>query len=135
MDISFLNLKFNKIDAYRSIDFKGDIKIKQNIKINTLEKFKSLNAKEETTKITYSFEISYGDLGYVNIEGLLFISTDLKTQKNLIKNFEDKKINMPENMTLMNIIIEKTSIRAIQLEEEMSLPVHIKIPLLKIKED
>ncbi len=135
MDIRFLNLKFNKIDAYRSIDFKGDIKIRQNIKINTLEKFKSLNTKEETTKITYSFEISYGDLGYINIEGLLFISTDLKTQKNLIKNFEDKNINMPENISLMNIIIQKTSIKAAQLEEELSLPVHIKIPLLKLKEN
>ena len=45
---------------------------------------------------------------------------------------KDKK--MPENfrMTLFNLILRKSSLKALQLEEEMNLPTHIQLPTLKI---
>jgi hypothetical protein len=131
MEIKILGLRYNKINVSRNPNFNGKINLKQNVKINLIEKLKDF--KEEGLKVEYTFEVSYGELGQVLIEGVLFVSTDLKTQKNILKNFEDKKINNPENIALMNIIVKKTSIKAIELENELSLPIHIKLPSLQVK--
>lgn len=132
--MKLLTLKYVKIDAQRDIEYSGKIEVKQNIKIKSIERYKSINSREESVKVIYNFEVNYGDLGHVIIEGLMFLSMDVKTQKNLIKNYENKKMDEPENITLMNIIIQKTSIKAITLEEEMSLPIHIKLPSIQLKD-
>lgn len=132
--MKLLTLKYVKIDAQRDIEYSGKIEVKQNIKIKSIEKYKSINSREESVKVIYNFEVNYGDLGHVIIEGLMFLSMDTKTQKNLIKNYENKKMDEIENITLMNIIIQKTSIKAIELEEEMSLPIHIKLPSIQLKD-
>lgn len=134
MEMKLLTLKYVKIDAQRDIEYSGKIEVKQNIKIKSIEKYKSINSREESVKVIYNFEVNYGDLGHVIIEGLMFLSMDTKTQKNLIKNYENKKMDEIENITLMNIIIQKTSIKAIELEEEMSLPIHIKLPSIQLKD-
>lgn len=105
--MKLLTLKYVKIDAQRDIEYSGKIEVKQNIKIKSIEKYKSINSREESVKVIYNFEVNYGDLGHVIIEGLMFLSMDTKTQKNLIKNYENKKMDEIENITLMNIIIQK----------------------------
>jgi len=70
----------------------------------------------------------------LKIKGELFLKGDSKIIiKKIIKNQEYKEYNTPEYITILNLIIQKTSIKAFKLEEELNLPLHINLPKLSIK--
>lgn len=123
--------RITKLSAERKPDFSGKLEMKTNIKIDSIEKVKEA---KDTVKLTYTFEVEYVELGGVSIEGLLFLSGDAKSIKELLKVQKDKKYDSPEYIGITNLIIQKASIKAFELEEELGLPIHIKLPTLSIKE-
>ncbi len=131
--MKFLGLKYTKISVKKNPNFDGKITMNQNIKINSIEDYKQLDRKEESIKVSYKFEVSYGDLGNIELEGILFLAMDSKLQKQILKDFESKKADTEENVLIMNLIIQKSSIKAMELEEEMNLPIHVKLPSLQFK--
>ena len=72
-------------------------------------------------------------MGKVKVEGALFISGDAKKIKELLKIQKDEKYESPEYIGITNLIIQKASIKAFELEEELGLPIHIKLPTVSIK--
>ncbi len=122
--------RFIKIKAERNPDFSGKLEMKTNVKINSLEKIKET---KDAVKLTYNFKIEYVELGEVEIEGILFLSGDSKLIKELLKTQKGKKYDSPEYIGLTNLIIQKASIKAFELEEELGLPIHIKLPSLSMK--
>ena len=104
--------------------------MKTNIKISSLERIKD---PKDTLKLSYSFGVDYGELGNLVIEGNLFLSGDSKPVKDLLKIYTDKKYDSNEYIGLTNLIIQKASIKAFELEEELGLPIHIKLPTLTPK--
>jgi|TARA_B100001971_G_C17970491_1_gene422160 RNase P/RNase MRP subunit p29 len=123
--------RFTKLNGEVNTEFSGKVSMDTNIKVISIELFKD---KKDTIKAPYSFEIDYKDLGKVEIEGNLFLESDTKTIKDLVKSWKNKKFNTDEQITITNIILQKASIKAFELEEELGLPIHIKLPTLKAKE-
>jgi len=124
--------RFTRINAERKPDFSGKLEMKTNIKINSLDKIKDA---KDALKLGYTFEVDYTELGKVEIEGILFLSGDSKTIKELLKIQKEKKYDSPEYIGITNLIIQKASIKAFELEEELGLPIHIKLPTLSIKDN
>ena len=132
MNLKLVGSKLIKVNAERNPEFNGKLEIKTNIKINSLEKIKEA---KDTLKLSYNFEINYSELGKILIEGYLFLSGDPKVTKQLLKIQKDKEYNSPEYIAITNLIIQKASIKAFELEEELGLPIHIKLPTLSVKND
>ena len=130
-NLKLVGSRFLKVSAERNPDFDGKLEIKTNIKIESMEKIKEA---KDTIKLGYTLEIDYVELGKVSIEGLLFLSGDAKSIKEILKAQKDKKYSSPEYIGITNLIIQKASIKAFELEEELGLPIHIKLPTLSIKE-
>jgi hypothetical protein len=129
-NIKVIGAKILEIEAKKDPDFSGKIELNTNIQILSLEKLKE---SKDTLKIIYTFEINYGDLGKIKLKGNIFITSDIKTINNLIKNKENKEYNTPEYINITNFIIQKASIKAFELEDELNLPIHIKLPTISIK--
>ena len=129
-NIKIITAKFLEIEAKKNPDFSGKLKLKTNIQILSLEKVKN---SKDTIKVIYFFEINYGNLGQIKIKGDLFLISDSKTIKTILKNQEKKEYNTPEYIKITNFIIRKASIKAFELEEELNLPIHIKLPTLSVK--
>ena len=130
VDIKIIGAKFLELEAKKNPNFSGKLQLKTNIQINLLEKIKE---SKDTLKLTYIFEINYGNLGKIVIKGVLFLSMDLNTIKIILKNKENKEYNTPEYIKVTNLVIQKASIKALELEEELGLPIHIKLPTLSVK--
>jgi hypothetical protein len=122
--------RFTKVSAERNPGFNGKLEIKTNVNIVSLEKHK---VTKDTLELTYVFDVDYSNLGKVKIEGILYISGDTKTTKDLLKTYKDKKFDTPEFIGLTNLIMQKSSIKAFELEEELGLPLHIKLPNISFK--
>ena len=127
-DIKIVGSRIAKIEAERNPDFSGKLTIQTNLKVNTIEKVKD---SKETIKVNYNFEISYAELGKINLELNLFLASTQKTIKEILKSWEAKKFDTEEQIAITNILIQKASIKAITLEEELGLPIHIRLPSIE----
>ena len=130
--MKIIGAKFFEIEAKRDQDFSGKIELKTNVQIISLEEIKE---SKDTLKVSYIFGVNYGTLGEIKIKGDLFILSNSKTIKIILKNKKNKEYNTPEYINITNFIIKKASIKAFELEEELNLPIHIKLPTLSIKKE
>lgn len=119
-----------KIEAERNPEFNGKLEIKTNIKIDSIEKIED---NKDAVKLSYTFGLDYSELGKINIKGILFLTGDSKSIQKLLDNQKDKKYEDSEFIAITNLIIQKASIKALELEEELGLPIHIKLPTLSVK--
>ena len=65
----------------------------------------------------------------------IIFSLDPKDAKQVLKEWESKKINEKFKMDLFSVILRKSNIKSLELEEELNLPLHIPLFSLKKKED
>ena len=130
-EIKILGFNFTKINAERNSNFKGKLEVKSNIHIASIEKEKLQISKTEAVKILFEFTINYGELGKVEIFGSMFLTLDSKSTKELLNGFKSGNVPAEINALIINIILQKASLRALQLEEELSLPLHIQFPRLQ----
>jgi hypothetical protein len=131
-DIKLLNFKYTKISVERNEDSDGELKITPNINIKNIEKYRLETSKQDALKVDFGFKIDYSSLGKVDLEGRYILLVDLKTFKEAIDGWKDKKIPDEVNMIFLNIIMQKASLKALELEEEMNFPPHIQLPRLQL---
>jgi len=129
-EIKLIGSRITKILGERNPDFSGKLEINTNIKIKDMVKMKD---SKDSLRIDYDLSIDYKELGKISIEGMLFISTDSKTIKEIQKAWKDKKFDTEEQIMVTNMIIKKVSIKAFELEDELGLPIHIQLPSLTVK--
>jgi len=128
--IQFKGSKINEFGGKRNYEFNGKVSIESNLQINSLER---LPESKDTIKVDYLFEVNYPELGNVMIEGSIFISSDSKTLKDLQKAWKDKELNNENYIIITNMILQKVSIKAFEIEDELGLPLHIRLPMVELK--
>jgi hypothetical protein len=131
-DIKLAGVNFYKVSAEKNPEFKDKITIKPSINIANIEEYKP--SKNDVCKVDFNFGINYGDLGKVALTGAVFLSMDGKTLKEILKSWKDKKLDNDTNVLILNVIMQKASLKALQLEEELGLPPHVALPRLQLGE-
>ena len=125
-EIRLIGFNYAKIKAERKPEYNGKIETKSNVNIENMEKVKTPAAKQESLKVEFSVDIDYGELGKIELQGNLFILADPKIIKETITAWEGKKQPTDLQLGIVNIILQKTSVKAIQIEEEIGLPIHLQ---------
>ena len=82
-------------------------------------------------KIKFTLTVTYcKDFGKIEFEGSIMTLPDEGEFKSIMDSWKDKKI--PENMKfgIFNFIMNKCNVKALHLEDEMGMPLHIPMPRL-----
>jgi len=132
-----LGFNFTKIQVEKFKDSVEGLKIGTRIDVSDIKTAKTdlLKSKEEILAVKFTFGLDYEpDMAKLDFEGNFVISVDSKKAREVLKQWKDKK--MPEDFrtTLFNIVLRKSSLKALQLEEEMNLPIHMQLPTLRIQD-
>jgi len=128
-----IGFNLTKIAIERKEEISGDLKITQNVDIKELVKEKTPVTKDEVLKIKFKFEIKYSnDIAKLEFEGNIILMPDKDEMKMLLDSWKDKKIPETSRIPLFNFIMSKCNIKALSLEDELNLPLHIPLPRLKI---
>jgi hypothetical protein len=131
-EIRLAGFRYLKINVERNEELKGDLKITPNINIRSIEKFKSENSKQELLQVDFEFGIDYASLGKLDLAGKMFLVVDPKTMKESLEGWKNKKLDNEINLVILNTIMQKASLKALELEEEMNLPPHVQLPRLQL---
>ena len=124
---------FTKIEGKRSKEYKPSQELPTNIEFLNMSKEKISNLADlEAIKIEYEFSIEYdketkGQTG-VFLEGFLVLQSDPDEAKKIMKAWKKKAIPNDLKINLFNIILNKCSLKALQIEEELALPLHVAMP-------
>ncbi len=132
--MKLIGFNFTKISIEKKRKISKDLKIDTSINIDSIEEVKNelLKSKDIFLNIKFNYKINYKpDISTIELVGNLAIALDSKLGKEILKDWKDKKIKDETRITLFNVILRKSNVKALQLEEEMSLPLHFQLPSLK----
>ena len=128
-----IGFNFTKI----SIEKAGSSKPIDNLKINTeidISEIKELDSKVleikgEIIESKFSYKIKYEpEFANVGLEGRIILSVNPKEAKDILKEWKSKKMSENFRLFLFNIILKRSTLKALQLEEELGLPLHMPMP-------
>ena len=129
-DIRLAGINFYKVAGERNPNFKDKISINPSINISNIEEYKI--PKSDACKVEFNFGVSYGGLGKIELSGAIILTMNSKDLKELLRSWKDKKMDSDTNVTILNVIMQKASLKALQLEEDLGLPPHVSLPRLQL---
>jgi len=138
--MTIVGFYFDKISVEKLAQPKGQIKIKNDIKINGVEKESNQILKEDKgdlIKISFEFSTEYEPkIGILSLKGHISYLADQKESKEILNGWKkDKRLPSDLTMRVLNFLFTKANIMALNLTQEVGLPPHIQLPALKPKTD
>jgi hypothetical protein len=131
-----VGFNFHKIKAEKNKEITSETKA--NTKINLIEVSSlenPLTKTKEILRIDFSYIIEYtSNVGIVDLEGYILLTTDEDQIKAILDSWKSKKLIPAVKTAIFNIILRKANVKALELEEELNLPLHIPMPKVQAKE-
>jgi len=132
--MKLLGFNFNKISIERFSNKAENLKINTDVNISELNKVErgAIKTKEELIGVKFTYNIDYSpDFAKIELTGNILVSVDPKIAKEVLNKWKGKKLPEEFNISLFNLILRKSNIKALQLEDEMNLPLHMPLQTLK----
>lgn len=134
--MKLMGFSFNKINVEKTSNALKDLKLNTKIDVSEIKEVKStlLKTKDEIVSVDFSYEITYSpEIAKLSFEGGILLGLEPRKAREVLRQWKEKK--MPEDFRsdVFNIILKKSSLKALQMEEELNLPPHFPLPSLKIK--
>ena len=132
--MQIIGFNLTKISVERKEKAEGKIEVKQNINIDDISKDKINISENEILKLNFTFNVDYTpDFAKVELKGQTVLLPEKEELKEILKNWKKKEIPEKFRVPLFNFIMSKCNIKALNLEDEMALPLHIPMPKLSPK--
>ena len=132
--MKIIGFNFTKVNMEKFSDNYKGLKINTHIDIVDVKQTKSeiIQTKEVLFEIKFNYNIDYEPkIAKISFSGHLLFLVDPKTAKSFLKQWKNKKFPDEHKVTIFNVILKKTNLRSLQLEDELNLPLHISLPSLK----
>ncbi len=127
--MQIIGFNLTKVLVEREEKIEGKLEVKQNIDISDLSKEKIPFSEGEAVKIKFNFTVTYDpDFAKLNLEGYLILMVDKDEMKKFLKSWKNKKLPDESKVSLFNFIMSKCNIKALNLEDELNLPLHVPMP-------
>jgi len=135
--MKILGFNLTKINVEKFKDKVENLKINTQIDVAEISEVKSdfFKTKEEILAVKFTYGLNYEpEFAKLEFSGNIVLSLDSKTARNVLKQWKDKKMPEDFRLPLFNIILRKSSLKALQLEEDMNLPIHMQLPSLRAQD-
>jgi len=128
-----VGFSFTKISIEKFKDTAEEVKFNTKIDISSIEPLKSdlIKVKDEPLKIDFIYSVLY-EPGYAKLElaGTMILSIEPRIARDILKGWKDKEMSEEFRIFMFNIILRKSNIKSLELEDELNLPPHIPLPVL-----
>jgi len=124
---------FKKISIERFKDQVENLKFNTKVDISAVDTIKSdiFRSKEELLKIEFIYSVMYEpEFAKVELTGNIILAVEPRIAREVLKGWKDKQTSEEFRIFMFNIILRKSNIKALQLEDELGLPLHIPLPSL-----
>lgn len=135
-----VGFEINKINVERKkSEIKGVVKVKHNLNINSVKERDIVAFKDKKKGIDFEFlfAIDYEpDFGRINLYGSLMYTDNDKKIKEVVDSWsKNKKIPHDVSVEVLNAILSRCNIKALELAEDVDLPSHIPLPRISMEKN
>jgi len=126
-----IGFNFNKIEIEKFKEQRENLEIKNNIEILDIKKagYNILKLEGEVVVVSFQYILDYSqDIAKLELKGDIILEVDPKLSKEILEKWKNKEILGDFKIGIFNIILRKSNLKALQLEEEMNLPLHFSMP-------
>ena len=140
-----IGFNFTKVSAERFPEKAMGPDRSTNIEFQNIDKEDNRIAKDdsEMLRVSFKFSVIYGEKdkkekdkdassAEVALSGFIILMAAKEESKELQEAWKKKELSSSFRVPIFNFILKKCSIRALQLEDELNLPLHVPMPQLKI---
>ena len=131
-----IGFNFDKIQANKTNKPQGNVNIKNNVAIEdiALEKV-ALSSSEEVIKFMFDYSINYEpNVADISLKGhVLFLENKKKTKDIMNSWKKEKKVPSAIMQTIINQVLAKCTVKALNLASDIGVPPHINMPKVKKK--
>lgn len=134
--MSIIGFNFEKIMVEKSNKINSKLNIKNNLSIVNVEQEKlNLTNSGDVLKFNFEYTANYEPkIGQIALSGHILVMEEAEKVKEILEGWsKDKKLPKPLMSQVLNTILAKCNIKALSLTQEVNLPPHIKLPILKNK--
>jgi len=133
--MKIIGFTINKIQAERKNPVKDKLEIKSGLNIEDITKETVDISKNSAIKFDFTYSVDYTpDVAEIKIKGSVIAIDEKDESKDLLKEWKKKKFNSPLKIPLFNFIMDKCTIKSLELEEQLGIPFHIPLPRLTAAE-
>jgi len=124
------NLKKINAEKVTEIKTKDKLEIKSNFSFSDVkEEDIDISKDKRILGFSFTFDVNYEPkIASIRFEGLVLLMMDEKEAKDILKEWKKKKVREDIRILLYNQILLRCSVKALQIEEEFSIPFHIPMP-------
>jgi hypothetical protein len=134
--MKIIGFSITSILAERKEELKGQVNINSNLNVDKITEEKLPFMPQAGIKFEYVYSIDYlPNIASVKIKGTVLALIEEKTTDDVIKNWNKKDFDSTLKLNLYNFILSKCNLKAINLEDDLTLPSHIPFPQLSTKTD
>lgn len=131
-----VNFNFTKLSIDKKDEFKSTDEFSSNVTIDKVEEQEHKYSKEESLVIfDFNFNISYGKAGAIMILGKVTYLGPKKEVKEIVEGWKkDKTMGSATLKAVLNTILYKCNIRALEMTELVGLPAPFNLPFIRDEE-
>lgn len=132
-----VGFNFTKINIEKFSDKTESLNIDAKINVSEINstKMEFFKINEELLTIKFTYLVDYTpDFAKIELKGNILLAIEAKMAKDILRQWKDKKISEEFRIVLFNLILKKSNVKALELEDEMNLPFHVPLPSLKKQE-
>lgn len=126
----YVGIVFDKIEAKKLEEkAEGSIQVNSNFNLGGVNR-EDLN--KDPKKPVFSFEfvytLKYDKIAEISFKGKIFVEIE---ERDLIKELEQKNARISDkelNKLILDIVLARTHVESLHLEEKLGLPFHIQSP-------
>jgi len=133
-----IGFTFNKIAIERKGRLKGKISVKHDLQLKEVTE-QALTFKEHNKGVSFNFDfmIFYEPkMGSLSINGDVMYYNEPKKVKEILDTWKKTKKLAPDvSLEVINTILSRCNIKALELAEDLNLPAHIPLPKVEIERE
>ncbi|MGD9276161.1 MAG: hypothetical protein PVJ67_03225 [Candidatus Pacearchaeota archaeon] len=132
--MKFIGFNFTKVNAERFSDDLNGLNLNNKMDISKIESMDSKDNNKRVIKLSFKYEIDYNpNFAKINLSGEVFVLVDSELAEKITKQWKEDKKSLDEDFRVFafNILLRKCNLKALELEDEMNLPIHLPLPSVK----
>ncbi len=134
--MKILGFNFTKVAIEKFSDKFQDLKVNTNIDVKEITEIDNNMLKSSNNLLGVKFANNFNydpKIAKIEFEGTILLEVEKDKSQKILENWKTKKLESDFKMPLFNLILRKSSIKALQFEDEFNLPLHAPLPSLTEK--
>ena len=136
--MKYAGFKLMKVDAEKEENKtpKGNINVNSNFNLGKAKREEISDSERVVFGFEFTYTIKYEEFATLSFKGSVFVELESE-DRGLIKPLEDSDSVKDNELRkfILDVVLAKTHVESLHLEERLGLPFHIQSPRVKFGED